>query len=81
MEEQIIKRILPHSAEAEQSVIGAILLDADAIITVSELLLPEDFYTLQFKTLYNGMLSLYQEGKPIDPVTLQNKLREQSCED
>ena len=77
MEEQIIKRILPHSAEAEQSVIGAILLDADAIITVSELLLPEDFYTLQFKTLYNGMLSLYQEGKPIDPVTLQNKLREQ----
>ena len=77
MEEQIIKRILPHSAEAEQSVIGASLLDADAIITVSELLLPEDFYTLQFKTLYNGMLSLYQEGKPIDPVTLQNKLREQ----
>ncbi len=77
MEEQIIKRILPHSAEAEQSVIGAILLDADAIITVSELLLPEDFYTLQFKTLYHGMLSLYQEGKPIDPVTLQNKLREQ----
>ena len=77
MEEQIIKRILPHSAEAEQSVIGAILLDADAIITVSELLLPEDFYTLQFKTLYNGMLSLYQEGKPIDPVTLHNKLREQ----
>lgn len=77
MEEQIIKRILPHSAEAEQSVIGAILLDSDAIISVSELLLPEDFYTLQFKTLYNGMLALYQEGKPVDPVTLQNKLREQ----
>lgn len=77
MEEQIIKRILPHSAEAEQSVIGAILLDSDVIISVSELLLPEDFYTLQFKTLYNGMLALYQEGKPVDPVTLQNKLREQ----
>ena len=77
MEEQIIKRILPHSAEAEQSVIGAILLDPDDIMTVSELLLPEDFYTLQYKTLYNGMLSLYQEGKPVDPVTLQNKLREQ----
>ncbi len=77
MEEHIIKRILPHSAEAEQSVIGAILLDPDAIMTVSELLLPEDFYTLQYKTLYNGMLSLYQEGKPVDPVTLQNKLREQ----
>lgn len=77
MEEQIIKRILPHNAEAEQSVVGAILLNQEAIITASEILLPEDFYTLQFKTLYNGMLSLYQEGKPIDPVTLQNKLREQ----
>ena len=47
MEEQIIKRILPHSAEAEQSVIGAILLDSEAIITASEILLPEDFYNPQ----------------------------------
>ena len=77
MEEQIIKRILPHSAEAEQSVIGAILLDSEAIITASEILLPEDFYNPQFKALYSSMLSLYQEGRPIDPVTLQNKLREQ----
>lgn len=77
MEEQIIKRILPHSAEAEQSVAGAILLDSEAIITASEILLPEDFYNPQFKALYSSMLSLYQEGRPIDPVTLQNKLREQ----
>ncbi len=76
MEEQIIKRILPHSTEAEQSVVGAMLLDQEAIITASEILLAEDFYNSQFKTLYGAMLALYQEGKPSDLVTLQNKLRE-----
>lgn len=77
MEDQIIKRILPHSTEAEQSVIGAMLLDQDAIITASEILLPEDFYNPQYKTLYGAMISLYQEGKPADLITLQNKLHEQ----
>ncbi len=79
MEEQIIKRILPHNMEAEQSVIGAILLDQESAITASEILSPEDFYNPQFRALYNGMLSLYKEGKAIDPVTLQNKLREQEA--
>ena len=77
MEEQMIKRILPHSTEAEQSVIGAMLLDQEAIITASEILVAEDFYNPQFKTLYNAMIALYQEGKPADLVTLQNKLKEQ----
>lgn len=63
--------------EAEQSVTGAILLDQESVITASEILSPEDFYSPQFRALYNGMLSLYKEGKAIDPVTLQNKLREQ----
>ena len=77
MEEQMIKRILPHSTEAEQSVIGAVLLDQEAIITASEILVAEDFYNPQFRTLYNAMISLYQEGRPADLVTLQNKLKEQ----
>ncbi|MCI8365819.1 MAG: replicative DNA helicase [Eubacterium sp.] len=77
MEEQMIKRILPHSTEAEQSVIGAMLLDQEAIITASEILVAEDFYNPQFKTLYHAMITLYQEGKPADLVTLQNKLKEQ----
>lgn len=76
MEEQILKRILPHSTEAEQSVIGAMLLDQEAIVTASEILMPEDFYNPQFKTLYGAMIALYQEGKPADLVTLQNKLHE-----
>ncbi len=77
MEEQMIKRILPHSTEAEQSVIGAMLLDQEAIITASEILVAEDFYNPQFKTLYHAIIVLYQEGKPADLVTLQNKLKEQ----
>ncbi len=77
MEEQMIKRILPHSTEAEQSVIGAMLLDQEAIITASEILVAEDFSNPQFKTLYHAMITLYQEGKPADLVTLQNKLKEQ----
>ncbi len=77
MEEQMIKRILPHSTEAEQSVVGAMLLDQEAIITASEILVAEDFYNPQFKTLYHAMITLYQEGKPADLVTLQNKLKEQ----
>ncbi len=76
MEEQTIKRMFPQNAEAERSVIGAMLLDSEAILTASELVQPEDFYNPQFKTLYSAMLSLYQEGKPADIVTLQNKLQE-----
>lgn len=76
MEEQIIKKTLPHSPEAERSVIGAMMLDQDAIITTSELLLPEDFYNPQFKILFSAMVSLYQENKPTDVITLQNKLKE-----
>ena len=76
MEEQVIKKILPHSAEAEQSVIGAMIMDQEAILTASEILLPDDFYNPQFRTLYEAMLALYQEGKPVDLVTLQNRLQE-----
>lgn len=53
------------------------LLDQEAIITASEILVAEDFYNPQFKTLYHAMITLYQEGKPADLVTLQNKLKEQ----
>ena len=76
MEEQLIKKILPHSAEAEQSVIGAMIMDQEAILTASEILTSDDFYNPQFRTLYDAMLALYQEGKPVDLVTLQNRLQE-----
>ncbi len=76
MEEALIKRVLPHSMEAEQSVLGAMLMDREAILTVSEMLTGDDFYHHQYKVVFESMVELYNEGKPADPVTLQERLRE-----
>lgn len=76
MEEAIIKRILPHSIEAEQSVIGSMIMDRDAIVTASEMLNDDDFYQKQNGILFNAMIELNNEGKPTDLITLQDKLRE-----
>lgn len=76
MEETLIKKILPHNVEAEQSVIGSMLMDQDAIVTASEIIIGEDFYQHQYGVLFDAMLELYQEGKPVDIITLQNKLIE-----
>ena len=76
MEEALIKRILPHSTEAEQSVIGSMLMDREAILVASEMLTGDDFYQHQYKVVYEAMLELFNEGKPVDPVTLQNRLQE-----
>lgn len=76
MDEAFIKKIQPHSAEAEQSVIGSMIMDRDAIITASEILNAEDFYQHQYGVLYDAMIELFQEGKPVDLITLQSKLKE-----
>ena len=76
MEETLIKRVMPHSVEAEQSVIGAMLMDQEAISVAMELLTGEDFYQRQYGTLFDAMTELYGEGKPVDLITLQNRLKE-----
>lgn len=76
MEEALIKRVLPHSIEAERSVIGSMIMDKDAITSASEIITGEDFYQNQFGILYDAMLELYNEGKPVDLVTLQDKIKE-----
>lgn len=76
MEEALIKKVLPHSIEAERSVIGSMIMDKDAITSASEILTGEDFYQNQYGILYDAMLELYNEGKPVDLVTLQDKLKE-----
>ncbi|SFR62648.1 replicative DNA helicase [Anaeromicropila populeti] len=78
MDEALIKRILPHSSEAEQSVIGSMIMDRDAIITASEIITEEDFYQKQYAVLFEAMLELNSEGKPVDLITLQNKLKEKN---
>jgi len=76
MEENILKRILPHSVEAEQSVIGSMIMDREAIVVASELITGEDFYNKQYGIIFETMLELNDEGNPVDLVTLQNRLRE-----
>lgn len=76
MEEALLKRILPHSVEAEQSVIGAMIMDREAIVVASEIVTSEDFYSKQCGTLFEAMVELNDEGKPVDLVTLQDRLKE-----
>ena len=76
MEETLIKRVLPNSPEAEQSVIGSMIMDSEAIMTASEILTSEDFYQRQYGILFDAMVELYNEGKAVDLVTLQDRLKE-----
>lgn len=76
MDEAFIKKILPHSSEAEQSVIGAMIMDRDAVIAASEMITGEDFYEQQYSILFDTMVELFNEGKPVDLVTLQDRLKE-----
>ena len=76
MEEALIKKVQPHSKEAEQSVIGSLIMDKDALLTASELLQGEDFYIQQYGILFDAMVELLHEGKPAELVTILDKLKE-----
>ena len=75
-EEALLKRVLPHDLDAEQSVIGSMIMDREAITIASEIVTGEDFYGKQYGVLFDVMVELNDEGKPVDPVTLQDRLKE-----
>lgn len=77
MADNNLLRVPPHSEEAEASVLGALLLDKDAVIAVAEFLLPEDFYDERHKDIYEAILSLYEERVPVDLLTVTEKLKKQ----
>ncbi len=74
MSELFLDRTPPHNIEAEQAVLGAILLESDAFITANEILLPEYFYRPQHQQIYSAMVELNQRNEAIDLVTLTNEL-------
>ena len=76
MDENAIKRVMPHSDEAERSVLGAMLMDREAISAASEMITGDDFYNRLYGVVFETMVELSNSGSPVDPVTLQNKLRE-----
>lgn len=76
MDEALIKKVMPHSEEAEQSVVGSMIMDSEAIVTAMEILKPEDFYGRQYGILFEAITELFSEAKPADLVTLRDKLKE-----
>ncbi len=76
MEEALIKRVMPHSIEAEQSVIGAMLMDKDAILAASEMISGQDFYQNAYGVIFDSIVEMFNEGKQIDLVSLKERLKE-----
>lgn len=76
MEEALIKRVMPNSIAAEQSVIASMIMDQDAITIASQIVTAEDFYQKQYGAIFEAITDLYAENKPVDLVTLQNRLKE-----
>jgi replicative DNA helicase len=70
----MIPKIPPHSIEAEQGVLGSILLDKDGIIQISSLVAPEDFYDGKNAVIYEVMLDLFLKNRPIDLLTVREHL-------
>lgn len=77
MEEQnSLRRTMPHSLEAEQAVVGSMLIDREVITVVQEIINRDDFYQQEYGILFEASVELYNDGQPVDEVTLQNKLKE-----
>ncbi len=74
--EQILEKIPPHSLEAEESLLGSLLIDKDAIIKVADSLIPQDFYKDAHKIIFEAIKELYANQEPIDIITLSNRLEE-----
>ncbi len=69
-----IDKLAPQAVDAEQSVLGAILIDADAILKVADFLHPSDFYRQQHADIYEAMLALHGQREPLDLVTVGDEL-------
>lgn len=69
-----VGKIPPHDIEAEQAILGSMLIDKDAVINAIEVLKEEDFYREDNKTIYSAMLSLYARSEPIDIITVKSEL-------
>ena len=78
-DEDLLKRVLPHSLEAEQSVIGSMMMSQEAITVASEVIGADDFYNRQYGILFSTMVELHDEGKPADDlIVLQDRLKEKA---
>src|SRR3989338_4822650 len=75
-ENKTLGRVPPQNIEAEQSVLGCLLLDQNSAIHVADILAPEDFYKDVHQLIYRAMLELFEKREPIDLLSLSNRLAE-----
>ncbi|MFA5184234.1 MAG: replicative DNA helicase [Patescibacteria group bacterium] len=75
-DQNIMAKVPPHSLEAEESLLGSLLIDKDAIIRVADTIMPQDFYKDSHKLIYETMKELYGNQEPIDIITLANRLED-----
>lgn len=68
-------KIPPQNSEAEASLLGAILIDTEAIVKIADLVIPDDFYEERHKRIYEAVLQLYEKHSPVDILTLSDQLR------
>jgi replicative DNA helicase len=78
---EAVERLPPHNIEAEQSVLGALMLDRDAIIRVASYVKADDFYISSNGTIYQAILDLYNRREPTDMVTLSDELERRNMLD
>ena len=71
---QTVEKLPPHNLEAEESVLGSLLLDRDAVIRVAASLKPEDFYRASHAAVYRAILDLYNRREPADLLTVAAEL-------
>lgn len=81
MDENTVKRILPHNDKAEQGIIGSMLVNRDAISDVMDMLIGDEFYNKQYGILFDNMVELYSEGASVDTVTLNERLQRKAIPD
>ena len=76
MDEQLMNRQLPQSLEAEQSVLGSILIDSRCVADIIGLLKPADFFLEQNREIYETVYTMFNCSETIDPVTVMEKMRQ-----
>ncbi|NLK96751.1 replicative DNA helicase [Defluviitalea saccharophila] len=76
MEESRLQRIPPHNIEAEQSVLGSMIIDREAIASAAEILRGDDFYRPDHKMIFEACIELFNQGAPVDLVTLKSRIEE-----
>ena len=73
----LLNRVPPHNQEAEEAVLGSLLIDKDALIKIADMLFPEDFYIDKNKVVYQAILDVYNQKEPIDVLNLTTRLKDQ----